>query len=45
MNGQGGTDKGLIHGVDEAINSRASTAARVLGDKETGEEVNEQCCM
>ena len=45
MNGQGGTDEGAIHGVDEAINSRASTAALFLGDKEIGEEINEQCCM
>lgn len=45
MNGQGGTDEGSIHIVDEAINSRARTAARVLGDKETSEEIVEQCCM
>lgn len=45
MNGQGGIDKGSTNGVDEVINSSASTAARVLGDKETGEKVDEQCCM
>jgi hypothetical protein len=45
LNGQGGTDEGAIHGVNEAINSRANTAALFLGDKETGEEINGQCCM
>jgi hypothetical protein len=39
MNGQGGTDEGSIDGVNEATNSRSSTAALVLGDKETGEEL------
>ena len=44
MNGQGVTTKGPIDGVDEAINSRASTAALVLGGKETGEELTKEFC-
>jgi hypothetical protein len=45
MNGQGGIDEGLIDGVDEAVNARASTAALVLGGKETGEESTKECCI
>jgi hypothetical protein len=45
VNGQGGIDEGLYDGVDEAINSRASTAALVLGGKETSEESTKECCI
>jgi hypothetical protein len=45
MNGQGGTDEGPIDGVDDAINSTVSTAALVLGGKETGEELTKECCI
>lgn len=43
MNGQGGIDEGSIDGVDEAIDSRVSTAAFVLGGKETGSNSSKQC--
>ena len=45
MNGQEGIKEGSIEGVDEAIDSRVSTAALVLGDKETGEELTHLCCI
>ena len=45
MNRQGGINEGLIDVVDEAIDSRVSTAALVLGDKETGEELTHLCCI
>ena len=45
MNGQGGIKEGSIEGVDEAIDSRVSTAALVLGGKDTGEELAKECCI
>lgn len=45
MNGQGGTDKGSIDGVDEAIDSRVNTAAPILGGKETSKESTKECCI
>ena len=45
MNRQGGIDEESIDVVDEAIDSRVSTAVLVLGDKETGEELTQPCCI
>jgi hypothetical protein len=42
---QGGVDEGPIDGIDDAINSTVSTAALVLGGKETGEESTEKRCI
>jgi hypothetical protein len=42
---QGGVDEGPIDGVNDAINSTVSTAALVLGGKETGEESTKEHCI
>lgn len=42
---QGGIGERPIDDVDEAIDSRVSTAALVLGGREAGEESIKGCCV
>jgi hypothetical protein len=42
---QGGIGERPIDGVDAAIDSKVSTAALVLGGKETAEESTKECCI